>query len=170
MTGEGLVFRSAVSDDWVQIWPIFRAVVRSGDTYPYPPDMDSDEARRIWMQPGEGRRDTYVAVERGGVVATAYLRPNAPGLGDHVCNAGWMVAPEATGRGVGRRFAEYVMEDAQRLGFTAMQFNAVVATNARAIALWESLGFTIVGTVPGAFRHATEGPTAIHVMHRPLGP
>lgn len=170
MTPDDVGFRRATPEDWGDIWPIFEAVVRTGDTYPYLPGTTESEAMAIWMQPGIDRRHTYVAVAGGEVVATAYLRPNAPGLGDHVCNAGWMVAPAAAGRGVGRRFAEYVIAQAERLGFAAMQFNAVVSTNTRAIALWESLGFAIVGTVPDAFRHATEGPTAIHIMHRLLDP
>ena len=54
------------------------------------------------------------------------------------------------------------------MGFDAMQFNAVVATNDRAIRLWESLGFDVVGTVPDAFRHRREGLTPIHIMYRVL--
>jgi ribosomal protein S18 acetylase RimI-like enzyme len=50
-----------------------------------------------------------------------------------------------------------------------MQFNAVVETNDAAIALWESLGFSIIGTVPDAFDHATDGLVGLHVMYRPLG-
>jgi L-amino acid N-acyltransferase YncA len=161
-------FRVAVDDDWEAIWPVFRDVVASGDTYAFPPDIDSAEAETTWMAAGRDRRRTYVAERDGEIVATAYVRPNQPGLGDHVANAGWMVAPSAAGQGIGRRFAEYVIGDARSLGFTGMQFNAVVATNTGAIRLWESLGFEIVGTVPDAFRHATEGLVPIHVMYRGL--
>lgn len=168
MTEPGLLFRVAGDEDWPSIWPIFRDVVAGGDTYPYPPGMSEGEARGVWMQPGEHRRFTFIAEDRGDVVATAYLRPNAPGLGDHVCNAGWMVTPTRSGQGIGRRFAEWVIEQAEDLGFTGMQFNSVVATNTGAVALWQSLGFSIVGTVPDAFRHSRRGLTAIHVMYRPL--
>lgn len=163
-----LVFRSATDEDWPWIWPIFRDVVATGDTYVYPPGTPEPEARSSWMQPGTDRRFTYVAERDGEVVATACLKPNQPGLGDHVCNAAWMVSPAASGQGIGRRFAEWVMEEARSLGFAGMHFNAVVATNIRAISLWESLGFEIVGTVPDAFRHAEHGPVAIHVMYRRL--
>lgn len=131
----------AGADDWPAIWPIFRAVVSTGDTYAYPPDIGADEAEALWMHDGTNRQVTFVADIDGHAVATAYLRPNQPGLGDHVANAGWMVAPEAAGRGIGRRFATHVIDQARRLEFTAMQFNAVVAANTGAIALWESLGF-----------------------------
>lgn len=168
MYGPDLAFRTAASDDWVGIWPIFRAVVETGDTYAYAPDIAEVEARSIWMQPGRDRKFTYVAEQHGSIVGTAYLKPNAVGLGDHLCNAGWMIAPDSAGQGVGRRFAEYVLDQARDLGFMGMQFNAVVASNTRAIQLWESLGFEIVGTVPDAFRHATDGLTAVHIMYNAL--
>jgi L-amino acid N-acyltransferase YncA len=168
MSNQTLMFRLATSDDWAAIWPIFRTVVVEGGTYPYPPDITEAQAQSLWMFNGDDRRFTYVAVLDDSVVGTAYLKPNQMGLGDHVANAGWMIAPEASGQGIGRRFAAHVIEEAEHLGFTGMQFNAVVSTNTRAIALWESMGFEIVGTVPRAFRHVTEGPTAIHMMYRSL--
>jgi len=167
--GQGSVeYRIATDGDWAEIWPIVSAVVRRGDTYTYAPDIDESVARSAWMLDGSSRAATYVATFDGVVVATACLRPNQPGLGDHVANAAWMVAPAAAGRGIGRGFAEFVIDEARRLSYLGMQFNAVVATNVRAIALWESLGFTIVGTVPRAFRHPVEGFVSIHIMHRDL--
>jgi L-amino acid N-acyltransferase YncA len=163
-----LQFRIASHEDWPSIWSIFQEVVPTGDTYPYPPDIDETAAWEVWMKPGTDRRFTSVAEREGAVVATAYLKPNAPGLGDHVCNAGWMVSPSQAGQGIGRRFAEWVIDQARSLGFAAMQFNSVVATNCRAIDLWKSLGFEIVGTIPDAFRHAEQGPVAVHVMYRRL--
>lgn len=168
MDSVGIVFREATSRDWSAVWPIFRSVVESGDTYAYPPDTQELEAEALWMQPGEDRRFTFVAELDGAVVATAYLKPNQIGLQDHICNAGWMVAHQAAGRGIGRSFAEYVIGRARRNGFTGMQFNAVVATNTKAIGLWESMGFEIVGTVPNAFRHSSQGLVAVHIMYRSL--
>lgn len=168
MTDPHLTFRAATDADWTFIWPIFQEVVATGDTYPYPPDIDEHDAREVWLQPGTDRRFTYVAERDGQVVATAYLKPNQPGLGDHVCNAGWMVSSQTRGQGIGRRFAEWIIDQARSLGFVAMQFNSVVATNTTAIRLWESIGFQIVGTVPDAFRHAEHGPVTVHVMYRRL--
>jgi L-amino acid N-acyltransferase YncA len=168
MAERTLTFRHATSDDWAAIWPIVHEVVAEGDTYAYPPDITEREAQTLWMFNGDDRRITYVAELDGTVIGTAYLKPNQIGLGDHVANAGWMIAPQASGKGIGRRFAVHVIEEAKHLGFTGMQFNAVVSTNVRAIALWESMGFEIVGTVPKAFRHTTEGPTTIHIMHRSI--
>jgi L-amino acid N-acyltransferase YncA len=159
--------RRAVADDWADIWPIFRAVVAAGDTYTYPPDIGEDAARSAWLHVDEGRTVTFVAELDGDVVGTAVLKPNLPGLGDHVANAGWMVDPGRAGQGIGRAFALAVLAEARDLGFEAMQFNAVVATNERAIALWTSLGFEIVGTVPDAFRRA-DGRVGLHIMYRRL--
>ena len=167
LSGDGLVFAVATAEEWPQIWPIVQEVVAKGDTYPYPRDISVSEARETWMRDGS-REATFVARIGEQVVATAYLKPNQPGLGSHVANAGWMVAPDHQGRGVGRRFAEYVIDQARELGYHGMQFNAVVATNTGALALWESLGFGIVGTVPDAFQHPSEGLVPIHVMYRRL--
>ena len=163
-----LDFRLADSADWPGIWPVFRDVTASGETYAYPPGIAEASARVAWMLDPSGRQGTHVAEENGQIVATAYLKPNQSGLGDHVANAGWMVDPRSSGRGIGRAFAEYVIEEARRLRFTAMQFNAVVATNTHAIALWESLGFETVGRVPRAFRHTRLGPTDTLIMYREL--
>lgn len=160
-----LEFSVAGPQDWPGIWPVFRAVVSTGDTYPYPPDTSQEAAKAIWMAPSH---TVLVAIADGETVGTAYYRPNMLGLGDHIANAGWMIHPHHQGRGIGRRFAEYVLDQARRAGFRAMQFNAVVATNTAAIGLWESLGFAVVGTVPDAFRHPVHGLTAVHVMYRQL--
>jgi L-amino acid N-acyltransferase YncA len=166
--GSGIEYRIATDGDWAEIWQIVSAVVRRGDTYTYAPDIDEDTARSAWMLDGSSRAATYVAALDGVVVATACLKPNQPGLGDHIANAAWMVSPAATGKGIGRAFAEFVIDEARRFSYLGMQFNAVVATNVRAIALWKSLGFEIVGTVPRAFRHAVEGFTSVHIMYRDL--
>lgn len=159
-----LRFRPAEVTDWPAIFHIFSTVTAKGDTYPYPPGLAEQTARGIWMA---SANTVFVAERSGTIVGTAYVKPNMPGLGDHVCNAGWMVDPAHQGKGVGRLFAEYVIEKAKEQGYRAMQFNAVVATNP-AVGLWESLGFEIVGTVPDAFRHSQHGLTPVHIMYRRL--
>jgi len=162
----GIEVRAARPADWPAIWSIFRSVVATGDTYTYPPDIAEDDAKAAWLHDGAGRTVTYVARSGDDVIGTALLKPNLAGLGDHVANAGWMVDPAHAGRGHGRAFAEAVIAEARRLGFEAMQFNAVVASNERAVNLWTSLGFEVIGTVPGAFRHTANGPTDLLIMHR----
>lgn len=160
-----LVIRRAEEADFDGIWEIFHAVVAQGDTYAYDPATTKEQARAIWMAPGIS---TYVALLDGEVAGTYVLRANQPGLGSHVSNCGYMVHPRHGGRGLGRALCEHSLEEARRMGFLAMQFNAVVSTNERAVALWKKMGFAIVGTVPKAFRHRELGLVDLHIMHRLL--
>jgi len=160
-----MVIREATPEDWDGIWPFLRQIVAAGETYAYDPDMSKDQARRLWMVGPPAR--TVVAVdEAGAIVGTANMYANRPGPGAHVASASFMVDPARAGRGAGRALGEHVLAWARDEGFRAVQFNAVVETNDRAVALWRSLGFTVIGTVPEAFRHPTRGYVGLHVMHR----
>ena len=158
-----IAIRPAGADDFAAIWAIFHAVVAAGDTYVYDPATPPDEARHIWMEPPAR---PFVAELDGRVAGTYVLKPNQPGLGSHVANAGYMVARPFRGRGVANAMCLHSVEVARALGFRAMQFNFVVSTNAPAIALWERCGFTTVGRIPKAFRHATLGEVDALIMHR----
>lgn len=160
---DGIVIRRAGDVDFDGIWEIFHAVVEKGDTYMYAPGTTKEEARALWMAPGLA---TYVALLDGEVVGTYILKPSQPGLGSHVANAGYMVHPGRSGRGIGRALCAHSLDEARGMGFLAMQFNAVVSTNEAAVALWKKMGFGVVGTVPKAFRHKELGLVDIHVMHR----
>lgn len=162
-----MTIRQAVEADWPAIWPIFEATVRAGDTYAYPAGLTSEQARALWTEPPPGQ--TVVLEEDDRILGTAKMGPNRPGPGDHVGTASFMVAAEARGRGVGRRLGEYVVQWHRDSGFRGLQFNAVVETNAVAVKLWQDLGFEIIGTVPEAFRHPTQGYVGLHVMYLGLG-
>lgn len=162
-----MLIREVTDDDWPQIWSFLREIVAAGETYAYDPEMDEATARKVWLVGPPGR--AVVAVDDDdSVVGTASMYPNRPGPGSHVASASFMVDPRASGRGVGRLLGDYALAWARTEGFRAMQFNAVVETNTRAVALWRSLGFEIIGTVPEAFRHPTDGYVGLHVMHRRL--
>jgi GNAT superfamily N-acetyltransferase len=156
--------RDVVDSDWTAVWGFMQQILAAGDTYCWPTDTSEEAARGWWMDKPGGR--VLVAVDDRAVVGTAEIHPNQPGAGSHVANAGFMVSPTAAGRGVGRALANRVLEVAVEDGYAAMQFNAVVETNAPAIRLWESLGFTILGTVPEAFRHPNRGLVGLHIMHK----
>jgi L-amino acid N-acyltransferase YncA len=157
--------RPANPDDWPGIWEIFQTVVQTGDTFPYAPDTTGDEARVLWLDIPQA---TYVGIDAGRVVGTYYLKPNQPELGAHVCNAGYMVHADARRRGIARQLCAHSLTEARRLGFSAMQYNLVVATNAGAIRLWTEMGFETVGVLSRAFHHATEGLVDAYVMYRRL--
>ena len=160
-----LEIRKATDDDFDAIWPIFHEIVERGDTYAYPPDTDKAGGYKFWM---EKPLATYVAVLDEQIVGTYYIKPNHPGLGDHVCNVGYMVGSQARGRGVARAMCEHSQTEARKLGFRAMQFNLVVSTNEVAVKLWQKMGYSIVGTLPQAFRHQTLGYVDAFVMYKSL--
>jgi L-amino acid N-acyltransferase YncA len=160
-----LHIRPATNKDRDSIWEIFHAVVAPGDTYALDPNPSREDALAYWMQP---ETHTYVAEQDQRIVGTYILRANQSGGGSHVANAAFMVATNARGLGVGRAMGQHCLNEARRLGFRAMQFNFVVSTNESAVRLWKNLGFEIVGTLPGAFRHPTNGFVDVHVMFRSL--
>jgi len=160
-----VIVRDARPEDWTSIWPFFHQIVAAGETYAYEPSMSEPVARELWMGAPPGR--TSVAVDdEGRVVGSAAMYPNRPGPGSHVASASFMVDPGHAGRGTGRALGEDMLAWARTQGFRAVQFNAVVETNERAVVLWRSLGFAVIGTVPEAFHHPSHGFVGLHVMHR----
>lgn len=159
--------RDATAEDWPEIWPFLHRIIAAADTYTWEPDVTEQQARATWMQSPPGR--TFVATDADGtVLGTAKMHPNQLGPGAHVANASFMINPEHSGRGLGRALGEHVIEQARADGYRAMQFNAVVEANARAVELWRSLGFEVLGTVPEGFRHPVKGYVGLHIMHRRL--
>ena len=143
-----------------------RPIIEAGETYALEMDMGEEEARRYWML-GDGVR-TVVAEADGEIAGTATGYANRPGNGSHIASGSFMVDQGRSGQGIGRGLAEDLIAWAREAGFRGIQFNAVVETNEPAIALWKSLGFEVVGTVPGAFDHPSAGPVGLHVMYLEL--
>lgn len=160
-----MIVRPCEPGDWPSVWAILEPIFRSGETYAVPRDISSDGARSLWLDPA---KRTFVAQDppSGGLLGTYFLKPNAAGPGSHVCNCGYAVAADARGRGVASALCQHSQEEAQRLGFRAMQFNLVVSSNEGAVRLWQKLGFAIVGRLPGAFRHPSLGFVDAFVMYK----
>ncbi|MEU0696354.1 GNAT family N-acetyltransferase [Streptomyces niveus] len=162
-----MLIREATPQDWPAIWPFFHGIVAAGDTFTYPTDLEERVARDWWLLAPPNR--TVVAVDDADtVIGTAKMNANHMGNGGHIASASYMVDPAHMGRGVGRALCEYSLEWARTAGFRAMQFNAVVETNTYAVKLYESLGFTVLGTLPEGFRHPARGYVGLHIMHRAL--
>ena len=161
-----VIIRPIDERDWDGTWAIIEPVFRAGETYAYSPDITKEGAFRVWVS---APRATYVAIdERGGVLGTYYIKPNQPALGAHVCNCGYFVAEQARGQGIASEMCTHSQLEALALGYRAMQFNLVVATNAGAVRLWNSLGFATIGTLPGAFDHKALGFVDALVMYKTL--
>jgi ribosomal protein S18 acetylase RimI-like enzyme len=158
-----LHIRRAIEEDHDAIWEIFKQVVERGDSYAFALDTTRAEAEAFWLSP---KAQTYVACDDDEGVGSYILRANQPGLGSHVANAGYMVRDDQQGKGVGRAMCEHSLVEARLAGFQAMQFNIVVSTNEAAVALWRKMGFSIVGTLPKAFRHKDLGLVDAYVMYR----
>jgi ribosomal protein S18 acetylase RimI-like enzyme len=160
-----MLIRPATPSDRSAIWRIIGPTIRAGETYALDPDLGEDEALAYWLGPD---RETFVAEDQGVLIGTYYIKANQAGGGRHVCNCGYMVDPAAGGKGVARRMHEHSLAHARERGFRAMQFNFVISSNARAVKLWTSVGFDVVGRLPGAFLHPSEGYVDALVMYRTL--
>lgn len=157
--------RKAVAADYNPIWHIFKAVIKTGDTYVFDRSTSKKDLKKHWFAPA---MQTYVLEENGNVLGTYVIKPNYIGRGDHIANASYMVHPNAQGKGIGKKLCEHSLEQAGKLGFHAMLFNSVVSTNTAAVKLWKKFGFRIIGTVPEAFRHQDLGRVDTYIMYKKL--
>lgn len=152
--------------DWPSIWSFLYTTFRAGNTYAFSPHSTEAEIHKAWV---EMPTATFVACEPDGqIIGTYYIKPNQTGLGSHVCNCGYVVAPPAQGKGIATLMCEHSQAQAIAMGFRAMQFNLVVSTNERAVQLWQKLGFSVVGRLPGAFLHSQFGYVDALVMFKQL--
>lgn len=160
-----IALRAAAEVDRRAVWHVLEPTIRAGETYPLPRDMAPDDALAYWFAPGH---ETFVAEHDGAIVGTYFMKENQRAGGSHVANCGYMVAPSSQAKGVGRAMCEHSLQHAKARGFHAMQFNFVVSANKRAVGLWQSCGFEIVGRLPRAFNHPSLGLVDAFVMYRTL--
>ena len=152
--------------DWPAVWQVVEPVFRAGETWPMAPDIGEEEARGFLVKAPSA---AFVACGGDGEIVGFYLlKPNQPALGAHVANAGYIVAEHARGRGVASALCRHSQDEARHMGFLAMQYNLVVATNEPAVHLWQKEGFEIIGTLPKAFRHLRLGLVDAYVMYKLL--
>jgi len=152
--------------DWPDVWRVLEPAFRAGESYPLPRDVSEEDAKRYWI-----KTDGFNAVARdrnGAVLGVYYLRPDQGGPGDHICNAGYVIAEAARGRGLATALCLQSQDQARAMGFRGMKFNLVVSTNEAAVKAWKKAGMEIIGTVPGAFRHPAQGSVDAYVMFKTL--
>jgi GNAT superfamily N-acetyltransferase len=157
--------RIATNEDEESLWGILEPMVRRGGTYVFSLDKSKESLMGYWMG---ADKFTFVVERDGELLGTFYLKSNQEGLGDHICNAGFVVAPAAEGQGIGRWMGELAQAEAKSRGFLAMQFNFVIKSNQRAVQLWKSLGFAVIGEIPEAYRHPELGLVPALIFHKKL--
>ncbi|PXA94519.1 GNAT family N-acetyltransferase [Nostoc sp. 3335mG] len=162
-----MAIRPASWKDDDAILAILLPIIRAGETYALDRDLTADQALGYWHAQGNS---VFVAEVDGRILGSYFCRANMAGGGRHVANCAYATHEQARGRGIARAMAAHSFDFAWGVGFRAMMFNFVVASNVRAVRLWLSLGFEQVGRLPGAFDHPTLGEVDALVLHRPLGP
>lgn len=160
-----ITIRPTEKSDWPGIWAILEPVIRDGETYPLPRDMKEKAARAYW---GSKLHTTFVAEDETGIIGNYYIRTNNSGGGAHIANCGYMVRADTQVKGVARALCAHSLQIARDQGYKGMQFNFVIASNERAIALWTKLGFKTVGTLPKVFDHPTKGYVDALIMFQAL--
>jgi ribosomal protein S18 acetylase RimI-like enzyme len=160
-----LNFRKALNEDSDAIWSIVEPIIRHGDTWVFAADSSREKMLGYFLST---EKHTFVAMNGERIVGVFFLKDNQPDLGSHICNAGYMVAADCMGKGIGKEMCRFSMQEARKLGYLSMQFNIVIKTNDNAVHLWKSMGFEVVGEIPEAFLHPTKGLTNAYVMYQSL--
>ncbi|MCM0042514.1 MAG: GNAT family N-acetyltransferase [Algoriphagus sp.] len=160
-----LAARIATHEDQEVLWGVLEPMIRMGGTYVFSLDKTKESMMAYWMG---ADKVTFAVENEGVVVGTFYLKANQEGLGDHICNAGFVVSRDAEGLGVGRWMGEFAQVEAKSRGFLAMQFNFVIQSNQKAVHLWKSLGFSVIGEIPEAYRHPHLGLVPALIFYKKL--
>ena len=161
-----IAIRKFREQDWAETWELIEPVFRAGETYAFSPDITAEEAHKVWIATPAA---TFVAVDANDrILGTYYIKANQPALGAHVCNCGYIVAENARNEGLAALMCDHSQAQAISMGFLAMQYNLVVATNENAVHLWKKKGFEKAGTLPKSFRHSRFGLVDAHVMYKLL--
>ena len=162
---EVVMIREMTREDFEAFWPSFQAIIKAQESYALEPEMSLEEAYHLWC---EASLKSFVFCKDNLILGSYYIKPNGMGPSSHICNCGYMVSAASRGQGIARKLCQHSQQIAIELGFKAMQFNSVVASNQIAVNLWQKLGFKIVGSVPSAYKHATLGYVDSYIMYKSL--
>lgn len=158
--------RLALKSDQDEVWSVVEPVLRAGQTYPLPRDISREDGLAYWFA---ADKTLFVAEdESGAIIGLYYIKPNNPGPGDHICNCGYVTRLDKRGQGIAQKLCAHSLTYAKNAGYRGMQYNLVVSTNEPAVYLWQKMGFEIVGTQPGVFRHPGKGDVDAYVMFQTL--
>lgn len=162
---EKLEIKEVDSSKFFEIWPTFKEIAESGETYPWPQDVTEEKAKNIWFAEGAKVYNAYINSE---FVASRYIIPNKPELGSHICNTGIIINKDFRGKGLGKNMMEFALKKAEELGYKAIQLNLVFSTNTASVKICKEYGFQIIGTIPEAFHYKAEKYIDAYVMYKKL--
>lgn len=140
--------REYASGDLSAMIRIWNEVVDEGNAFPQEEPLTEETGAEFFA----AQSYCGVAFEGEEVCGLYILHPNNVGRCGHICNASYAVSGEKRGLHIGEQLVLDCLEQARKHGFRVLQFNAVVATNVHARHLYERLGFSQLGTIPGGFR------------------
>ena len=144
-----LTLRQYQKKDAFEAAAVWNQVVADGAAFPQTELLNEETGDRFFSE----QSFTGIAeAEDGRIVGLYILHPNNVGRCGHICNASYAVRSDQRGRHIGEALVRHCLETARELGFRILQFNAVVADNLPALKLYEKLGFTQLGVIPGGFR------------------
>ena len=133
--------------DLEQMLLIWNDVVAEGMEFPQLELLTPETGQRFFNE----QTLTAVAEKNGDIMGLYILHPNSIGRCGHICNASFAVKRSVRGMHIGEAMVRDCLEQAGQFHFRILQFNAVVERNVAAVKLYEKLGFTRIGTVPGGF-------------------
>lgn len=143
-----MIIREYNENDLPEIIKIWNEVVEEGIAFPQEEPLNMENGAQFFA----AQSYTGVAEENGKVYGLYILHPNNVGRCGHICNASYAVSSDARGRHIGEQLVLDCLRMGKKLEFRVLQFNAVVESNIHARHLYERLGFTQLGTIPGGFR------------------
>ena len=147
---DDIIVRAYREEDLPAMTAIWNEVVEEGLAFPQEDCLSPEEARAFFA--AQSRSAVAERVSDGAILGLYILHPNNVGRCGHICNASYAVSAQSRGLHIGEKLVRDCIAAAPAFGFRVLQFNAVVATNTRARRLYEKLGFTQLGTIPGGFR------------------
>lgn len=159
-----IIIKQLTKNDLDAALAVWNEIVAAGNAFPQEERMTSAEAAKFFAA------QSYVGVAEadGEIVGIYILHPNNVGRCGHIANASYAVRGDMRGRGIGRKLVLDCLEQAKRLGFRILQFNAVVASNAAAMRLYDSLGFVRLGAISDGFRNSSGMYEDIFVYYKKL--
>ena len=161
-----MIIRGYRTSDIPEMLSVWNEIVSEGNAFPQDDLLLLGEAESFFAS------QTYCAVAydeiKNKICGLYILHPNNVGRCSHIANASFAVSGNCRGMGIGRRLVTDCIENAGKFGFEILQFNAVVASNAPAIRLYEDLGFVRLGTVPRGFRKPDGSFSDIVLFYREL--